>query len=76
MTVKEEALVVLTRHHPAPISTADLASQLTGGVQEASKTMLGALEGNARPQGRGRSLVLTEPGLRTAIEVSQKHATG
>lgn len=77
MTVKDEALVILAKHHPTPIRVEDLKRSMDrrapGSVTKAVTALWKEKQIHRDKDGLA---VLTEAGLRRAIETAQKHAGG
>lgn len=74
MTVVDEALVLLMSTHPEPITVAELSKSMDrrnpGSVRAAISTLW---KKKLVHRGEDRKVVLTERGLRAAIEAAQSH---
>ena len=74
LTVREEVLVVLTSSHPLPISTSELMKSLDRRSASSVRNAVSALwKEKLIHRGVDRSVVLTEPGLRSGIRIAQEH---
>jgi hypothetical protein len=74
MTVREEALVLLMSHYPEPVSMTDLRASLDRRSPSAvNKALVALWKDKFVHRGDDKLVVLTEPGLREAINVANAH---
>lgn len=74
MTIREEALVVLMNHYPHPVSVADVVRSMDRRAPGSVRNVLGGLwRDKLLHRAADKRVVLTERGLRTAIQTASAH---
>jgi len=73
LTVREETLVLLMAWHPTPVSTAELTGSMDRRSPSSVRAALSGLWKDKLVHREAGKVVLTDRGLRAAIEVAQAH---
>jgi hypothetical protein len=74
MTVREEALVLLMSHHPEPVTAAEVRGSMDRRSPRSVSNALSQLwRDKLVHRGADKRIVLTEAGLRRAIDIAQAH---